>query len=40
MKTGKPTSLPATEPIAVHTVQIEGDDVYVALSDSFKQGEK
>ncbi|MCE0487616.1 non-heme iron oxygenase ferredoxin subunit [Ornithinimicrobium sediminis] len=33
LTTGQPTSLPATTPIAVHTVQIEGDVVYVALSD-------
>ncbi|WP_299445334.1 non-heme iron oxygenase ferredoxin subunit [uncultured Phycicoccus sp.] len=31
--TGRPTGLPATEPIAVHTVRIEGDDVHVALSE-------
>lgn len=36
MTTGKPSSPPATVPIAVHTVQIEGDDIYVALSDSAK----
>ncbi len=29
--TGQPTGLPAIIPIAVHTVQIEGQDVYVTL---------
>ncbi|MCK0113775.1 non-heme iron oxygenase ferredoxin subunit [Ornithinimicrobium sp. F0845] len=33
MTTGEPTGLPATQPIAIHTVKIEGEDVLVALSD-------
>ena len=33
MTTGEPKQLPATQPIAVHTVTLEGDDVYVTLSD-------
>ena len=33
MNSGEPTGLPATQPIAVHTVKIEGDDVFVALSE-------
>ena len=33
LRTGAPTGPPATVPIAVHTVRIEGDDVYVALSE-------
>ena len=33
MRTGEPKQLPATQPVAVHTVIVEGDDVYVALSD-------
>ncbi len=33
MNTGEPTGLPATKPIAIHTVKIEGEDVLVALSD-------
>ncbi|WP_153398727.1 non-heme iron oxygenase ferredoxin subunit [Ornithinicoccus halotolerans] len=33
MTTGEPTGLPATVPIAVHTVRLDGDDVYVALND-------
>ncbi len=31
--TGDPTGPPATQPIAVHTVKIEGDDVLVALNE-------
>ena len=33
LRTGDPTGPPAIVPIAVHTVRIEGDDVYVALSE-------
>jgi 3-phenylpropionate/trans-cinnamate dioxygenase ferredoxin subunit len=32
IRTGIPSGPPATVPIAVHTVKIEGNDVYVALS--------
>ena len=32
LRTGDPSGPPATIPIAVHTVKIEGDDVYVALN--------
>jgi 3-phenylpropionate/trans-cinnamate dioxygenase ferredoxin component len=31
--TGEPSGPPATVPIAVHTVKIDGDDVYVALTE-------
>lgn len=31
--TGQPTGLPATVPVAVHTVRIVDGDVYVALAD-------
>ena len=31
--TGKPLSPPATEPVVVHTVKIEGDEVFVALAE-------
>ncbi|MDQ3383096.1 MAG: non-heme iron oxygenase ferredoxin subunit [Actinomycetota bacterium] len=31
MLTGAPTGLPATRPIAVHTVRLDGDDVLVAI---------
>ena len=37
LTTGQPTSPPAITPIAVHTVQIEGNDVYVTLSDDASQ---
>jgi 3-phenylpropionate/trans-cinnamate dioxygenase ferredoxin subunit len=33
VRTGEPDSPPATEPVAVHTVTIEGDDVYVTLAE-------
>ena len=33
MRTGQPMQLPATVPIAVHTVTLDGDDVYVTLAD-------
>jgi 3-phenylpropionate/trans-cinnamate dioxygenase ferredoxin component len=29
LRTGKPTSLPATEPVAIYPVRIDGDDVLV-----------
>ena len=29
---GQPTGLPATRPVAVYPVKIEGDDVYVCLA--------
>ena len=32
LRTGQPTGLPATEPVAVYPVKIDGDDVYVALT--------
>ena len=32
--TGAPSGPPATIPIAVHDVTIDGDDVYVALAES------
>jgi 3-phenylpropionate/trans-cinnamate dioxygenase ferredoxin subunit len=31
VRTGVPSGPPATEPVAVHHVSIDGDDVYVAL---------
>lgn len=33
LATGRPTGLPATVPVAVHTVRITDGDVYVALAD-------
>ena len=29
LRTGEPTNLPATEPVAVYPVRVEGEDVYV-----------
>jgi 3-phenylpropionate/trans-cinnamate dioxygenase ferredoxin subunit len=29
LRTGKPTSLPATEPVAIYPVKVDGDDVLV-----------
>ena len=38
LRTGKPTGLPATEPVAVYPVTVQGDDVLVdvhtALNDA------
>ena len=31
LRTGAPTGLPATEPVPVYPVKIEGDEVYVAI---------
>jgi 3-phenylpropionate/trans-cinnamate dioxygenase ferredoxin subunit len=33
LRTGKPTGLPATEPVPVYPVRIDGDDVYVAVKE-------
>ncbi|GLW08316.1 (2Fe-2S)-binding protein [Microtetraspora sp. NBRC 13810] len=32
VRTGKPTGPPATKPVPVYQVKIDGDDVYVSLS--------
>ena len=32
LRSGKPTGLPATAPIAVYPVKIDGDDVFVAVT--------
>ncbi len=34
LRTGKPTGLPATKPVPVYPVTIEGDDVLVAVQES------
>ena len=36
LRTGEPTNLPATEPVDVYPVRVEGEDVYVdvAIDDS------
>ncbi len=33
LTTGVPTSLPATTPIAVHEVEVDGEDIYVELAE-------
>jgi 3-phenylpropionate/trans-cinnamate dioxygenase ferredoxin subunit len=33
LRTGEPTGLPATAPVPVYAVKIEGDDVLVSLTD-------
>jgi 3-phenylpropionate/trans-cinnamate dioxygenase ferredoxin component len=34
LRTGKPSGLPATQPVPVYPVKIEGDDVLVAIEES------
>jgi 3-phenylpropionate/trans-cinnamate dioxygenase ferredoxin component len=34
VRTGRPTGPPASEPVAVYPVKIDGDDVYVSLTVS------
>jgi 3-phenylpropionate/trans-cinnamate dioxygenase ferredoxin subunit len=34
LRTGKPTGMPATEPVPVYQVKIEGDDVLVRIEES------
>jgi nitrite reductase/ring-hydroxylating ferredoxin subunit len=33
LRTGKPIGLPATEPVPVYPVRIDGDDIYVAVKE-------
>ncbi|MGI9120081.1 MAG: non-heme iron oxygenase ferredoxin subunit [Acidimicrobiales bacterium] len=33
LKTGEPDTLPATKPVPTYDVDVEGDDVYVTVSD-------
>ena len=33
LRTGKPTSLPATEPVAIYPVRVEGDDVLIDVQN-------
>jgi 3-phenylpropionate/trans-cinnamate dioxygenase ferredoxin subunit len=33
VRTGRPLCMPAVEPVAVHPVELRGDDVYVAIDD-------
>jgi 3-phenylpropionate/trans-cinnamate dioxygenase ferredoxin subunit len=39
LRTGKPTALPATVPVPVYPVKIDGDDVLVALNSSSERAE-
>jgi len=34
LRTGKPTGLPATEPVATFPVEVRGDDVYVDVTET------
>ena len=34
VRTGRPLSMPAIEPVAVHAIDVRGDDVFVAINDS------
>jgi len=34
LRTGKPTGLPATKPVPVYPVKIDGDDVFIAVQES------
>jgi 3-phenylpropionate/trans-cinnamate dioxygenase ferredoxin component len=33
LRTGRPSGLPATEPVPVYPVRIDGDDIYVAVKE-------
>ena len=35
LRTGKPTNLPATEPVAIYPVKVEGADVLVDVSSPY-----
>ena len=32
VRTGRPLSMPAIEPVAVHTIDVRGDDIFVAIN--------
>src|SRR3974390_2273458 len=34
VRTGRPLSMPAIEPVTVHPVEVRGDDIFVALDNS------
>ena len=33
VRTGRPVCMPAIEPVAVHSVELRGDEIYVAIDD-------
>jgi 3-phenylpropionate/trans-cinnamate dioxygenase ferredoxin subunit len=33
VRTGRPLCMPAVEPVAVHPIELRGDDIYVAIDD-------
>jgi 3-phenylpropionate/trans-cinnamate dioxygenase ferredoxin component len=33
VRTGRPTRMPAIEPVATHAVEVRGDDIYAAIED-------
>jgi 3-phenylpropionate/trans-cinnamate dioxygenase ferredoxin subunit len=35
LRTGKPTNLPATEPVAIYPVKVDGDDVLVDVHSPY-----
>jgi 3-phenylpropionate/trans-cinnamate dioxygenase ferredoxin subunit len=37
LRTGKPTGLPATEPVAIYPVTVEGDDVMVDVHNPINE---
>ena len=39
LRTGKPTGLPATEPVAIYPVKVDGDDVLVDVHNPLDTGE-
>ncbi|MGD9958749.1 non-heme iron oxygenase ferredoxin subunit [Nocardioides sp.] len=34
LRTGKPTGLPATEPVSTFPIEVRGDDVYVDITET------
>ncbi len=37
LRTGKPTSLPATEPVAIYPIKVEGEDVLVDVTSPLNE---
>ena len=33
VRTGRPLCMPAIEPVAIHPIEVRGDDIYVAIED-------